>query len=47
MRQGFRDFINRVLADTSRQLQLCCSRQVGNIPADAFAKGQIRPGRCC
>ena len=40
---GFQDLLHRLLNDTGRQLQLCCSREVGNIPPAAFASRDA----CC
>ena len=45
MSKGFQHFIHRILNSTGRQLQLCCSREVGNIPSSAFAKADVRLGR--
>ncbi len=45
MPKGFSQFIERVLTITSRQLGLCCHREVGNIPPEMLRRQEFRPGR--
>ena len=38
-------WINSVLTNTAQQLQLCCHREVGNLPRDTLRQSDVRWGR--
>ena len=35
-------FFNKVLTDTAQQLQLCCHREIGNLPLDLLRRHDPR-----
>ncbi len=45
MPRDFRQFVERVLTVTSRQLALCCHREVGNLPLEMLRRNDDRWGR--
>jgi len=38
-------WIDDVLTMTGRQLQLCCHREVGNLPTDMLRQHEVRAAR--
>ena len=45
MQSRFAHWINTILTITSQQLQLCCHREVGNLPTDMIRPQDLRSGR--
>lgn len=45
MPKGFRQLVERVLTMTSKQLALCCHREVGNVPLEMLRRDAPRWGR--
>lgn len=45
MQSRLAHWINGVLTMTSKQLQLCCHREVGNIPTDMLRRDERRSGQ--